>query len=163
MAVAILLVCGGVAPGAAVDLVSPDPWQVIHAVRALGPAEVGRDDFRDPQIIADLTGPDGAPSGLRYHVTFYGCDMGGRNCQSVLLTIRLSKPRWRDRPPYRAVAKWNRTKLIGRAWIDDRKRAVLDHALVMGPGLPPETLTATLAAWIFAMQEFAQRLDFKPK
>lgn len=163
MAGAALLaaVIGQAGLASADTLVPPDPWKLIHAVRTLGPADVGRDDFRDPRITGDLEGPDGAPLGLVYHVTFYGCEMG-RDCTSVLLTLRLADPRWQTRPPARALAAWNRTKLVGRAWLDDDGRAVLDHAVVIGRGLPAATLNATLSAWATAMREFAEHVDFKP-
>lgn len=161
-AVLAALVLLGSVPANGDELVPPDAWKVIHAVRALGPAEVGRDDFRDPQITADLTRPDGAPLGLMYHVTFYGCELG-RDCSSVLLSLRLFRPQWQSRPPHGVLSDWNRTKLIGRAWLDGENRAVLDHPVVMGRGLPADTLAATLSAWSGAMREFAELLDFTTK
>ena len=143
----------------AADLVPPDPWEIIHKVRELGPAEVGRDDFRDPLITASLAGGEGA-AGLPYEVSFYGCALG-RDCRRILLTVRLSTEDWADTPPDAGrLAEWNATRLVGRAWLDDRNRAVLDHAVVIGPGLAPETLGETLSAWAGAMQEFAEFLDF---
>ena len=146
-------------PAAAEDLVPPDPWQVIHKVRELGPAEVGRDDFRDPLITAGLAGGEGAV-GLPYEVAFYGCSLG-RDCRRILLTLRLSHEDWAEAPPEAGLlAEWNATRLIGRAWLDEWNRAVLDHAVIMGPGLPPETLGNTLSAWADSMREFADFLDF---
>ena len=150
-------------PALADDLVPPDPWQVIHKVRALGPADVGRDDFRDPLITADLNGSDGNPVGLPYEVAFYGCSLG-RNCDTILLTLRLARDEWAEEPPEPGLlADWNREKLVGRAWLDDQGRAILDHAVVIGPGLPGATLSQTLSAWANAMVEFAEHLDFPMK
>ncbi len=156
------------APAAQADtLVPPDPWQVVHAVRTLGPAEVRRDDFRDPQITARLQDHDGHGQGLPYEVSFYGCDLG-RDCQSILLTLRLWQDAWASPPGEggklaQKLAGWNRAKLIGRAWRDDTGRLVLDHAVVMGPGLDEMTLKQTLSAWASAMQEFAEHVDFRDK
>jgi hypothetical protein len=146
-------------PAAAADLVPPDPWQIIHKVREFGPAEVGRDDFLDPLISAGLAGGEGA-AGLPYEVAFYGCSLG-RDCSRVLLTLRLSHADWAEAPPDAGqLAEWNATRLIGRAWLDGRNRAVLDHAVIIGPGMPPQTLGETLSAWMDAMREFADFLDF---
>ena len=140
--------------------VPPDPWEVIHSVRALGPAEVVRDDFRDPLIRATL---DDAPA-LPWEVSFYGCRLG-RDCVSALLTLRLWHRTWEEDPPparsvARRIAEWNASKLVGRAWRDAGGRIVLDHAVVFGPGLPAETLASTLEAWVDAMREFAEHVDF---
>lgn len=155
--------CGAFAPAhtLAEPLIPPDPWQVIHAVRKLGPAEVGRDAFRDPEIAADLKGTDGAPLNLPYRLTFHGCDLG-RDCTSILLSVRLEQARWQKRPPKQAsLAAWNAQKLLGRAWLDDRNRVILDHVIVMGPGMTGGTLSATLQAWALAMLEFTEHIDYK--
>ena len=100
-------------PAAAGDLVPPDPWQIIHKVREFGPAEVGRDDFRDPLITAGIVGGEGE-AGLPYEVAFYGCSLG-RNCRRILLTLRLSHDDWAEAPPEAGLlAEWNATRLIGR-------------------------------------------------
>ena len=142
-------------------LIPPDPWQVIHVVRKLGPAEVGRDAFRDPEITADLSGMDGAPPKLAYHLTFHGCDLG-RDCSSILLSVRLEQKRWQKKPPKQArLAAWNARKLLGRAWLDEQNRVILDHAVIMGQGMAPGALSATLKAWTLAVLEFAQHIDYK--
>ncbi len=145
------------------DLVPPDPWQLIHSVRDLGPAEVGKDDFKDPQINADLAGADGAPRGLPYAVSFYGCDQG-RGCMTILLSLRLLDEDWQQEPPPdEKFADWNREKLVGRAWRDTTGHAVLDHVVVIGAGIPKKMLAETLSAWQTAIVEFVEHLDFKPK
>ena len=150
-------------PAAAGDIISTDPWEVIHAVRAFGPADVVKDDFRDPRIDAVLERDAGGPGGLPYTLTFHGCDMG-RNCTSILLALRLRHASWAEKPPSDAVlAAWNARKLVGRAWLDAENGAVLDHAVVMGAGLPRDTLTATLDLWKTAMREFMEHVDFPGK
>ena len=145
------------------DLIPPDPWEVVHKVRALGTAEVGRDDFRDPVIRAELSTDDDDFSKLRYEVSFYGCDLG-RDCTSILLSLRLFDESWGRQPPAKTVfATWNREKLVGRAWRDPSGRAVLDHAVIIGRGIPPQMLERTLAAWATAMREFADHIDFPGK
>ena len=161
--IGLVVACGAIAPTPALSdaLVPPDPWQVIHAVRKLGPADVGRDAFRDPEITANLNGSDGAPLNLPYRLTFHGCDLG-RDCKSILLSVRLEQARWQKRPPKQALlADWNAQKLLGRAWMDDRNRVILDHAVIMGQGMAPGALSATLKAWALAMLEFAEHVDFK--
>ena len=151
------------APASAADVVPADPWEIIHAVRDLGPADVGRDDFRDPIIRADLKDADGAALDLPWEVGFYGCWMG-RNCDAILLTLRLTREEWEEEPPEAEIfEEWNRTRLIGRAWIDDQGRAVLDHPVVIGPGLTKATLSQTLSAWANAMLDFAEHVDFPMK
>lgn len=145
------------------ELVPADPWQLIHVVRVFGPAEVRRDDFLDPMIDASLKSERPGDDGLPYEITFYGCEMG-RGCQAVLFTMRLSRTAWTTKPPKRAkLADWNANKLIGRAWRDDAGQLVLDHAVVIGPGLNAQTLKRTLASWRTAMLEFAEHVDFPMK
>ena len=139
---------------------APDPWEIIHKVRELGPADVTRDDFRDSLITASLPNDDGA---LEFEVSFYGCNLG-RNCDRILLTLRLQHEEWAEEPPPADVfADWIGQKLIGRAWLDGENRAVLDHPVVIGPGLPAETLAGTIEAWSTAMPEFAEHIDFPGK
>ncbi|MEM7423696.1 MAG: YbjN domain-containing protein [Pseudomonadota bacterium] len=140
--------------GAAAKTVPPDPWEVIHAARVFGEASVGRDALRDPLIT-------GIVDGLRYEIAFYGCWLG-RECKTILFQAHFRDPRWGDGgPDAEAMAAWNRAKLIGRASIPESGGAVLDHAVAMASGLPRPTLDATFAAWLDALREFAEYVDFK--
>lgn len=149
------VICGEALADA--PIVPPDPWEMIHVVRAAAPAEVGRDVYRDPLITATAPGSD-----LRYQLVFHGCRFG-RECTSVLLVMRLRTPEGYRRPTLSNLAEWNATRLIGRAVRDDRGRAVLEHPVVLGSGLPADTLSQTLSAWHRAMAEFTQHVVFKMK
>ena len=152
------IACAAALTGPALaDTVPADPWQVIHAARAVGEAEVGRDGLRDPEITGTL-GQGTPAAGLAYRVGFYGCELEQR-CRTILLSARLdgAEP-WAPAPE--KIAQWNAGKLFGRAWIDSDGRAVLDHPVAMAGGLPQETLDAVFAAWVLALGEFAEYLDF---
>jgi Putative bacterial sensory transduction regulator len=139
--------------GGAAELIGADPWEIIHIAREFGPAEVGRDAMKDPQIEA-TTG------GLPYRVGFYGCYLG-RDCDRILFEARLARKEWEDRPPRAKVfARWNSEKLFGRAWLDDENRAVLDHAVTLVGGVPKENLRDTFERWRVALEEYADHLDY---
>jgi hypothetical protein len=142
--------------GAAVEageLVSADPWEIIHIAREFGPAEVGRDAVKDPQIEATV-------DGLDYRVGFYGCSLG-RDCDTILFEARLARKEWEDDPPRaKRFAKWNEEKLFGRAWLDDDNRAVLDFPVTLAGGVPKENLRDAFERWRAALEEYADHLDF---
>ena len=140
-------------------LIPADPWELIHTARDFGPAEVGRDDMKDPMIRGALADEDGALSGLTYTVAFYGCYLG-RDCKTVLFATRLRDGAWEEEPlEAERLAEWNREKLFGRAWLDEAGQAVLEHPVSMAGGLPEATLAATFEAWIAAVRGYADYLD----
>lgn len=148
----VTALAGGAAPAA--EPVPADPWEIIHVAREFGPAQVGRDGLRDPQIEA-TTG------GLHYRVVFYGCYLG-RDCDTILFDARFTRKDWARNPPRPDIfAAWNREKLIGRAWLDREGRAVLDWPMVLGDGVPEETLRAAFSRWRTALGEFAEHLGIR--
>lgn len=135
-------------------LVPPDPWQVIHVAREFGPAEVDRDGMGDPQIRATT-------DGLHYRVTFYGCTLG-RDCDTILFDARFSRKDWNEEAsPDDLVAGWNGEKLFGRAWLDDQHRAVLDHPVTLGGGMPASVLKLVFETWARALGEYADHLGVR--
>lgn len=134
-------------------LIFADPWEIIHIARAHGSAEVTRDTFRDPVIAGKL---DEFP----YRIDFYDCYLG-RKCSVILFKLDLSKTEWEEDPPERSdIDDWNREKLFGRAYLDDKNRAVLEHPVVLDAGMPRENLDAAFRRWRDAIEEFADFLDF---
>ncbi len=153
MAVALSLFALPAGLPEAADLVYADPWEIIHIAREFGPAEVGSDSLKDPQI-------DGTLDGLPYRVDFYGCWLG-RGCDRILFEVRLSRKEWDDKPPKpKLFARWNRDKVFGRAWLDDENRAVLDYPVTLVGGVPKENLRDAFARWRLALEEYADLLDF---
>lgn len=141
-------------PAEAVDLVPPEPWEVIHVAREFGPAEVARDGMKDPQI-------RGTIDGLQYRVTFYGCQLG-RDCDTILFDARFPRNEEADKsPPTQFFVEWNRRKLFGRAWLDEQNRAVLDHPVALGEGVPKSALRLTFESWARALAEYADHLGFR--
>jgi hypothetical protein len=152
----LLIVClvTFAAPARADELVPPDPWQIIHVAREFGPAEVARDGMDDPQI-------RGTIEGLNYRLTFYGCRLG-RDCDTILFDARFSRTEWdEERPPVELFAEWNRAKLFGRAWLDDERRAVLDHPVALADGIPKPVLRATFERWRTALAEYAGHIGIR--
>jgi len=139
--------------GAGAELVYADPWEIIHIAREFGPAEVGRDAMKDPQIEATV-------DGLQYRIGFYGCYLG-RDCDRILFEARFARKEWEVDPPRAKVfAEWNGERLFGRAWFDDEDRAVLDHAVTLKGGVPKENLRDAFERWRLALEEYADHLDF---
>ena len=139
--------------GGAAELIHADPWEIIHIAREFGPAEVGRDAMKDPQI-------EGTVDGRPYRVGFYGCDLG-RDCDRILFEARFARKQWEDDPPRaKLFAEWNGEKLFGRAWLDDENRAVLDYPVTLVGGVPKDNLRDAFARWRVALEEYADHLDF---
>ncbi len=139
--------------GKAAELVHADPWEIIHIAREFGPAEVGRDAVKDPQIEATV-------DGRHYRIGFYGCYLG-RGCDRILFEARFARKEWEDEPPRaKEFAEWNSDKLFGRAWLDDDNRAVLDLAVTLVGGVPKDNLRDVFARWQTAVDEYADHLDF---
>ncbi|MEM9063224.1 MAG: YbjN domain-containing protein [Pseudomonadota bacterium] len=143
-------------PARAAEPVPADPWEVIHTARKMGAAEVRRDTLRDPVIAANS-------DGLRYQIAFYGCHLG-RRCETLLFQARLRDPRWKNDPPRPAdMDVWNATKVYGRAFLAASGHAVLEHPVAMHGGIPQATLAATFEAWLDALEEFSDHVDFNTK
>ena len=131
-------------------VVPPDPWEIIHTARELGPAEVGKDNMRDPVIEGEL---DGTP----YRISFYGCWLG-RQCKTILFQADLGRDGWEALPA--DLEAWNARALFGRAWLREDGRAALDHPVAMAEGLPKASLHATFDAWRTALEDYKNFLDF---
>lgn len=122
--------------------------------REFGPAEVARDGMEDPQI-------RGTIDAMHYRVTFYGCRLG-RDCDTILFDARFSRKEWQDEPPTaQDLRDWNAGKLIGRAWLDDENRAVLDHPVTLAEGIPKAVLRLTFERWKTALGEYAAWVEFR--
>lgn len=135
------------------SLIFADPWEIIHIAREFGPADVGRDQMRDPVIAGKL---DGQP----YRIDFYDCYLG-RDCSVILFKTGLSKEDWEDSPPdHEDIGDWNREKLLGRAYLDDENRVVLEHPVVLDEGMTRENLDAAFRRWRDAVEDFTDFLDF---
>lgn len=134
--------------------VPADPWEVIHIARESGPAQVGRDKLRDPVITA-------ASDGVEYDISFYGCSLG-RDCETILFRAKLLNREWEgEHPEVAMIDDWNAEKLFGRAILSDSGHAILEHPVAMGPGMSRDAMRASFKAWLNALGEFADHVDFK--
>lgn len=141
-------------PAFASENVPADPWQIIHVAREFGSAEVTRDSMKDPQIRGEI-------DGMRYRVNFYGCRLG-RDCDTILLEARFMRKEWLENPPEGDVfARWNREKLIGRAWWDETGRAVLDFPVIIGDGLSKPVLRRVIQHWKTALTAYVDYLGLR--
>ncbi|HLS18551.1 MAG TPA: YbjN domain-containing protein [Paracoccaceae bacterium] len=149
-AAAIVLLLLSSVGAAASEPIRADPWQIIHIAREFGPAEVHRDGMNDPQIRGELDGQS-------YRIDFYGCRLG-RDCESVLLSARLSFKGAADASAREFPQEWNRRKLVGRAWFDpggrDEAQMVLDHPILLGEGVAEPVFRASMEQWRAALGEF---------
>ncbi len=141
------------------ETVPADPWEIIHIAREYGTADFGRDDMKDPKITAVFQESGSMPP-IFYEIGFYGCERE-RECTAILFMLRIESEDWASsESAEHIVATWNREKLFGRAWIDDERRAVLDHPLAMRGGLPSDALRATFDSWRAAVIEYMEHVGF---
>ena len=83
-----------------------------------------------------------------------------RDCRTILFSADLARDDWADKAPDPAVfAAWNGQKLIGRAYWDDDRGAVLEHPVMMANGLPKQALIETFDAWVLAVRDYADYLE----
>lgn len=138
------------APAQAQMVAATDPASVVQALQDLGyRAVLGADGRGDPKI-------DTAIEGVDYAVSFYGCRENAA-CTVINLSAGFDLP---DGIDLAALNEWNRTKIIGRAYIDAERDPYLDHPVVLGDGVPREAFAETMRRWGWAVAQFKERIGY---
>lgn len=118
---------------------------VMEAARTLGPVKMTTTDTGAPLLT-------GETDGLKYGIIFSGCDAWGEQCEDMRLVSY-----W-DAYPARDLNTWNRTKFVGRAFLDD-DGTTLDLWVSLAGGLTAQQIGDVLDWWNVALTDFASYLE----
>lgn len=138
------------APAQAQMVAATDPASVVRALQDLGyRAVLGTDGRGDPKI-------DTAIEGVDYTVSFYGCRENAA-CTVINLSAGFDLPDGIDLAP---LNEWNRTKIIGRAYVDAERDPYLDHPVVLADGVPQQAFAETMRRWGWAVAQFKEHIGY---
>ncbi|MDP9765511.1 YbjN domain-containing protein [Deinococcus enclensis] len=118
---------------------------VMTAARTLGPVKMSTTDQGDPLLT-------GESDGLKYGIFFSGCDARGDHCEAMRLVSY-----W-DAYPAQDLNTWNRTKFVGRAYLDD-DGTTLDLWVSLLGGLTAQQIADVMDWWSVALTDFASYLE----
>ena len=127
-----------------------NPQSVVSALQDLGyRAELSADSEGDPQISSAI-------EGSMFRITFYGCD-ANVNCSAMNFAsgFDLSTPL-----SWEVVNEWNRTKLVGRVYVDEENDPFIDFFIDAQGGLPRDVFESVMSRWGVAVASFKKEIDF---
>jgi len=120
-----------------------DTSTILDAARSLGSASMDRGDRRDPAI-------NGEVKGLKYSVLFSGCS-SGRNCKYIQIIASFVVPKGFGE---QEMNDWNKTRLFGKAFINDKREAVISLNISMVGGVSRANLNDTFSQFRIFIGEF---------
>jgi hypothetical protein len=137
-------------PADAGNVSASDPSSVVTALQRLGyTAQLDTDGYGDPLIRS-------AARGANFLVMFYGCTSGAE-CQDLqfragfVLTNKLTSEK---------INEWNRTKLIGKANIDDDGDPYIRHFVAGVVDMTPASFDRLMSRWSLAFGQFLEFIDW---
>lgn len=125
------------------ELVDADDTNVIlDSARAVGSASLDR-DRKDPAINGEI-------KGLKYSVLFSACT-NGRNCKYIQLIASFVLPKGFGE---RDMNEWNKTRLFGKAFINDKGDAVISMNSTLVGGVSRANINDTFSQFRIFLNEF---------
>lgn len=118
---------------------------VMEMARTLGPVKMSTTQEGAPLLT-------GETDGLKYGIIFSGCDARGEQCEDMRLVSY-----W-DAYPAQDLNTWNRTKFVGRAYLDD-DGTTLDLWVSLLGGLTAQQIADVMDWWSVALTDFASYLE----
>jgi len=126
------------------------PQTVVDALQTMGyRARLDTDSNGDPRIRTAIDGSD-------YSIWFYGCSEN-QDCDSLNLSSGWDLS---NGTSFEVVNSWNRTKLIGRAYLDNESDPFLDYFIQAEGGLPYDLFEDVIQGWGTAVSEFKKAIDW---
>lgn len=125
------------------DLVTADDTRtILQLARELGSADLEKGDRGDPII-------NGQINGLRYSVLFSACS-SGRDCKYIQMIASFELPKgFSDQD----MNTWNKTRLFGKAFINDKGVAVISLNTTLVGGVSRANMTDVFSQFkIFLVQ-----------
>lgn len=126
------------------------PFSVVVALQDLGyRADLESDSSGDPKIRSSI-------EGVNYSFWFYGCT-NNQNCTGWNMSAGFDLENGLSM--YK-VNQWNRTKLIGRVYLDDQNDPFIDYYVVARGGLDRVTFERVMARWGVAITQFKEHINW---
>jgi hypothetical protein len=119
----------------------------LEFARSFGTANMDRSDRGDPAISGEMRK-------LKYSVLFTGCSRG-RDCKYVQFIASFVLPKsYGDRD----MNDWNKTRLFGKAFINDKNEAVISMNATLVGGVSRDNVNDMFAQYRTFLAEFSDFL-----
>lgn len=128
-----------------------DPSQLLDLARGFGSAALETDPAGDPLI-------NGRIEGVAYSIYFYGCT-GGAACDTALFYAAWTA----SGASLEHVNEWNRSALLGRAYVEDDGDYAVDHLVNLARGVSRANLDDTFVEWRAALKQFETHVSETPR
>lgn len=126
------------------ELIDADDTNVILDIaRSVGSASLDRGDRKDPAINGEI-------KGLKYSVLFSACT-NGRNCKYIQLIASFVLPKGFGE---RDMNDWNKTRLFGKAFVNDKGDAVISLNVTLVGGVSRANINDTFTQFRIFLNEF---------
>ena len=140
----------GLSAAKAQEINPADPQSVVSALQDLGyRAALTTDDIGDPLI-------ESATAGVEYSIYFYGC-VDNADCEDMHFLVGLD---FEDGMDVDTIQSWNKTSLIGTAYLDDEQDPFLGFYLVTTGGVKRETFEEAIELWSQSVGFFLDHTGF---
>ena len=145
LAIGGLLLAGSVRA----DVSASDPATVLSEMRDAGfPATMHVDSNGDPLIKSKV-------SRSNFGVYFYGCNDDGKHCSSIQFGAGY---RMSEGLNNSVASDWNRTKRLGKAYVDDDGNPHLKMDINLVGGISADNFEANLEWWRVAIDRFENHI-----
>lgn len=147
LAAAMLLLATSVS---ARSVSAADPESVADALRDNGyRAEISEDSNGNPMIRSHA-------SGVQIFIFFYGCE-NNRDCKDLAFAsgFIVSEAITMD-----SINSWNKTRLMGRAYLDNENDPALWHFVAGVDAMPAPMFKRLMTRWDRALGEFKEYIDW---
>lgn len=127
-----------------------DPERFVEIVRDAGyRAVLETDGAGDPMVVSRM-------AGLNTTLVFERCTERAA-CRLVRFTTRFIQD---DPPSLEAINEWNRTKLLGKAYLDGEGAAMLIYEVNVENGVAVDNFRSSIDWWDLLLNEFKVHIDF---
>ncbi|MEM7693995.1 MAG: YbjN domain-containing protein [Pseudomonadota bacterium] len=126
------------------------PTSLVDALQEMGyRAKLETDSAGDPKIRSTADGSN-------YIIYFYGCQ-DNINCTGVNFSVGFDLAAGST---FEKMNEWNRTKLVGTAFLDNEGDPRLNYFVVLRNGISRNTFERVVARWEFALNEYKAHVGF---
>jgi hypothetical protein len=147
---ALACLVGGTSSANAQTVDPAFPRSIVNALQSLGlRATLEKDDAGDPMILSGV-------SGANFTIWFYGCDQNV-NCDAIQLSAGFDTT---DAISMSVANDWNRSRVIGEAWVNDEGDPFLTHFVVADGGIPLEVFESIIRRWEVALADYQDAIGW---
>lgn len=128
------------------------PERLVSVIQELGyRAKLESDNLGEPMIRSSVGGTD-------FSVLFFGCDQKSHDaCKLLLFKVGYDLT---DGTTLEVINDWNRTKLVGRAYLDDEDDPWLEMTVNLDAGVSRKNFEDTFDWWEVTVEEFESHIGY---